>query len=111
MNVYEISKDLAKAIRESHEFALMKEQKAKLDGDETAKQMVQDFMRISQEIQILQMQKKDVPSDLTEQLGGLQRLVQMNYTAANYLSTLMRFQMMMKDVMENIQGAIQEVTE
>jgi len=111
MNVYDISRDLAKAIRESHEFALMKDQKVKLDAEPDAKQMVSDFMRISQEVNILQLQKKDVPSDLKEQLEGLQRLIQGNYTAANYLSTMIRFQMMMKDVMDNIQDVIKEVTD
>ncbi len=111
MNVYDCANDLAKALRESREFQVLKEEKGKLAGDQTSKDLVKDFLNISQEIEILKYQKKEVPADKTEKLNKLSGVLNLNPTAVGYLNAFMRFQMMMQDVSKSITDVVKEVSD
>ena len=111
MNVYDCANDLAKALRESREFIVLKEEKAKLAGDKTSEDLVNDFLKLSQEIEILKYQKQEVPADKTEQLNKLTGVLNLNPAAIAYLNAFMRFQMMMQDVSKSITDVVKEVTD
>ena len=49
MNVYDNANELAKAMRESHEFQKLKEVTAVLNKDENAKKMVNEFLSLNQD--------------------------------------------------------------
>ena len=49
MNVYDNANELAKAMRESHEFKKLKEATAVLNKDENAKNMVNEFLSLNQD--------------------------------------------------------------
>jgi cell fate (sporulation/competence/biofilm development) regulator YlbF (YheA/YmcA/DUF963 family) len=111
MNVYDCANELAKALRESHEFTLLKEEKAKLATDKTSQDLVNDFLKLSQEIEILKYQKKEVAAEKTEQLNKLTGVLNLNPSAVAYLNAFMRFQMMMQDVTKSITDVVKEVTD
>lgn len=111
MNVYDCANDLAKALRESHEFIVLKEEKAKLAGDKTSTDLVNDFLKLSQEIEILKYQKQSVPEEKTSQLNKLTGVLNLNPAAISYLNAFMRFQMMMQDVSKSITDVVKEVTD
>ncbi len=111
MNVYDCANDLAKALRESHEFIVLKEEKAKLAGDKTSTDLVNDFLKLSQEIEILKYQKQPVPEEKTAQLNKLTGVLNLNPAAISYLNAFMRFQMMMQDVSKSITDVVKEVTD
>ena len=49
MNVYDNANELARAMRESHEFKKLKEATAVLNKDENAKKMVNEFLSLNQD--------------------------------------------------------------
>lgn len=109
MNVYDCGNDLAKAIRESHEFKKLKEAKAALDSQ--GKEMADKFIRLNMEAQMMQAQGKEPEKSVTEEIQNVYKVLALNSAAMEYLNSFMRFNMMMNDIMKNIEGVIKEVTE
>ena len=52
MNVYDCANELAKAMRESQEHKKLKEAKAALEQDPKGKEMAEEFLKLSQEIEL-----------------------------------------------------------
>ena len=71
MNVYDCGNDLAKAIRESHEFKKLKEAKAALDPQ--GKEMADKFIRLNMEAQIAQSQGKEPEKSITDEIQNAAR--------------------------------------
>ena len=108
MNVYDCANELAKAMRESHEFKKMQEARLVLDKDADAKKMVNEFLQLSQEVEIAKYQKQDVPAEKTEKLQKLYGVLALNSGAMEYLNAFMRFNMMMQDISKAIEGPVKE---
>ena len=51
MNVYDNANDLAKAMRESHEYKKLKEAAVVLEKDPDAKKMVNEYLMVAQEVE------------------------------------------------------------
>ena len=102
MNVYDCVNDLARAIRESHELKALKEAKVVLEKDADAKKMVDDFLKLSQEVEIAKYQGKEVDMAKQDKLQQLYTLLNLNSDAQTYLNAFMRFQMMMADISKAI---------
>lgn len=109
MNVYDCANELARAIRESHELNKLKEAKTVLDKDADAKKMVDDFLKLSQEVEIAKYQGQDVDMAKQDKLQQLYTLLSLNSDAQNYLSAFMRFQMMMGDISKAISDPVKAV--
>lgn len=106
MNVYDCANELAKAIKESRELVKLQEAKAVLDKDSNAKKMVDDFLKMSQEIEIAKMQGKEPDVLKQNKLQELYTVLNLNDDAQSYLNAFMRFQMMMGDVNKTIMEPI-----
>ena len=61
MNVYDCANELAKAMRESQEYKKLKEAKAALEQDPKGKEMAEEFLKLSQEIELAKYQGQEVP--------------------------------------------------
>lgn len=106
MNVYDCANELGKAIRESRELTVLKEAKAVLDKDADAKKMVDDFLKLSQEVEIAKYQGQDVDMAKQDKLQQLYTLLSLNNDAQSYLNAFMRFQMMMGDITKTISDPV-----
>lgn len=106
MNVYDCANELARAIKESRELVKLQEAKAVLDKDSNAKKMVDDFLKMSQEIEIAKMQGKEPDVLKQNKLQELYTVLNLNDDAQSYLNAFMRFQMMMGDVNKTIMEPI-----
>ena len=109
MNVYDCGNDLAKAIRESHEFKKLKEAKAALDPQ--GKELTEKFLRLNMEAQMAQAQGKEPEKSVTDEIQNIYKVIALNSNAMDYLNSFMRFNMMMNDIMKNIEAVVKEVTE
>lgn len=109
MNVYDCANELAKAIRESRELEKLKEAKAVLDKDADAKKMVDDFLALSQEIEIARYQGKEPDMVKQDKLQQLYTVLGLNSDAMNYMNAFMRFQMMMGDITKTISEPVKAV--
>ncbi|WP_337465338.1 YlbF family regulator, partial [Acidaminococcus timonensis] len=56
MNVYDEMNKLCQGIKETHEYKMLAEAKPKLAADKSADDMVKDFLKQKQEIEIAQYQ-------------------------------------------------------
>ena len=108
MNVYDNANELARAMRESHEFKKFKEATAALAKDEGAKKMVDEFLALNQEAEIAKYQGKEPAKETTEKISKLYSILSLNSDAMQYLNSFMRFQMMLADVTNSIQDVVKE---
>lgn len=108
MNVYDNANELAKAMRESHEFKKLKEAAAALAKDENAKKMVDEFLALNQQAEMEKYQRKEPAKETTEKIQKLYGVLSLNSDAMQYLNSFMRFQMMLADVTNSIQDVVKE---
>lgn len=108
MNVYDNANELAKAMRESHEFKKLKEATEVLNKDENSKKMVNEFLQLNQEAEIAKYQGKEPEKETTEKIQKLYSVLSLNNDAMQYLNSFMRFQMMLSDVTNSIQDVVKE---
>ena len=107
MNVYDCANELARAMRESHEFKKLKEANEILDRDPETKKLVNEFLQLSQEIDKYQGQEPE--KEKTEKLQKLYGVLGLNRDAMEYMNNFMRFQMMMADISKSIQDVVKDV--
>ena len=109
MNVYDCANDLAKAMRESHEYKKLQEATATLNKDANAKNMVNEFLKLNQDAEIAKLQGKEPDKAITDKIQDLYRVLSLNPDAMQYLNSFMRFQRMLSDVTKSIQDVVTEV--
>ena len=106
MNVYDCANELAKALKESHEFKKLQEARVVLKKDAQAEELANDFIKLSSEIELAKYQKQEF--DKEKKLQKLSSLLSLNPTAMEYLHAFMRFQMMMADITKTINDVVKE---
>lgn len=109
MNVYDCANDLAKAMKESHEFKKLKEAKAVLEKDPETKKLVDEFLQLNQEVEFAKYQGQEPDKEKTEKIQKLYGLLALKSEAMEYLNSFMRFQMMMADITKSINDVVKEV--
>ena len=75
MNVYDCANDLAKALKESHEFKKLQEARLVLKKDAQAEELANDFIKLSSEIELAKYQKQEVDKEKEEKLQKLSSLL------------------------------------
>jgi cell fate (sporulation/competence/biofilm development) regulator YlbF (YheA/YmcA/DUF963 family) len=105
MNVYDCANELAKALKESHEFKKLQEARVVLKKDAQAEELANDFIKLSSEIELAKYQKQEVDKEKVQKLSSL---LSLNPTAMEYLHAFMRFQMMMADITKTINDVVKE---
>ena len=108
MNVYDNANELAKAMRESHEFKKLKEATAALGKDENTKKMVDEFLQLNQEADIAKYQGKEPAKETTEKIQKLYSVLSLNNDFNEFLNSLMHFNLMCSDIQKSIQNVIKE---
>ncbi len=109
MNVYDGANQLAKQLKESHEFKKLFEAKEVLKTDADAKKMVDDFMQKQAQLQFEVMSGKEVDKDKQEQLQKLYEVISLNSKGRDYIQAYMRFNMMMEDIYKILSDTIKPV--
>ena len=111
MTVYDCANELAREMRATREFAVLKDAKEKLAAEPDTKALVNKFMQLGQEVEIARYQKKEVPAEKEAQFNDMMRTLSLNPLAVNYLNALQRFQLMFQDVSKTIADVVKEVAE
>ena len=111
MNVYDQMAQLCTALRESHEYKVVKEAKAKLKTDKTAEDMVKDFLTQKQEVELMQYQGKKPEQAQLDKIQKLYEVLQLNPVAAEYIQGYILFQMMIGDLSKTLGDTIKEAVE
>ena len=111
MTVYDCANELAREMRATREFAVLKEAKEKLSSEPDTKALIARFMQLGQEVEIARYQKKEIPAEKESQFNDMMRTLSLNPLAMNYLNAFQRFQLMFQDVSKTITDVVKEVTE
>ena len=111
MTVYDCANELAREMRATREFAVLKEAKEKLSAEPDTKALIARFMQLGQEVEIARYQKKEVPAEKEAQFNDMMRTLSLNPLAVNYLNAFQRFQLMFQDVSKTITDVVKEVAE
>ncbi len=98
MYVYDQAHALAKAIKESAEYKLVKTLKDKIETDPQLKKMFNDYRTKQFEIQKLQIMGQQVPEDKTKGLQQLHEIVTANTTIRQFLEAEHCFGIMLGDI-------------
>lgn len=98
MNVYDEAHNLERAVRESEEFKQFEEMKAKVEGNDTVKTMIDDFQKKQIEMQKRQMLGEEITSEMMESVQELHGIITQDPLALEYLQCNLRFSMMMQDI-------------
>ena len=111
MTVYDCANELAREMRATREFAVLKEAKERLSAEPDTKALIARFMQLGQEVEIARYQKKEVPAEKEAQFNDMMRTLSLNPLAVNYLNAFQRFQLMFQDVSKTITDVVKEVAE
>lgn len=106
MNVYDEMNKLCQGIKETHEYKMLAEAKPKLAADKSADDMVKDFLKQKQEIEIAQYQGQKPDDAKVKKMQDLYNVLQLNPVASNYLQAYIRFQMMITDLSKTLGDTI-----
>lgn len=108
MNVYDNANELARAMRESHEYKKLKEATIVLSKDANAKEMVDEFFKLNQDAELARYQGKQPEKEVTDKIQKLYGILTLNSDAMEYINSFMRFQMMLADITKTIQDVVKE---
>lgn len=106
MNVYEEAHNLARAIKESHEFLEFERVRKEVEKNPELSAKLADLEQKQMELQAKQMTGEST-GDMASQLQSMFQFIAAEPLASEYLQTSARFGIMMKDVYEILADAMQ----
>lgn len=113
MQVYDTANKLAEEIKESECYKNFKDAKEKLFSDENKKKMIEDFEKLKQEVQIMEVKRQqNEPIDENDKkvkLAKLYNVLVENKDIKQYFDYEIMFNKMIYDINKIIGDAIKEV--
>jgi len=109
MNPYDKAHDLARALRESHEFGTLLDQKRKVDAEPSAKKMLDEYRRRQWELETRRIMGESISEDDLEQMRKMTEAVQMHAVLRGYLESEYRFGVIYSDIHKILGDAVKEV--
>jgi cell fate (sporulation/competence/biofilm development) regulator YlbF (YheA/YmcA/DUF963 family) len=106
MNVYDQAHDLARAIKESGEFAEFDRMRKAIETDKDCSEMLAEFQKLQVELQTAQMTGKQPEADVMNRLQSLSTMLATKPLAAQFLQAEAAFSVMMNDVFKIIGEAV-----
>lgn len=96
--VYDLTHQLARAIKDSQEYRDFIEKKESLAENQKNKEMVEDFQEKILKFQMDYMSGQEVDQEEVEKLGKLEEVLNMNPAIKDYFQAELRFSQMMQDI-------------
>ena len=106
MNVYDEAHNLARAIKESGEFAEFDKLRKEVENDKEVTEMLGEFQQLQLELQALQMQGKQPEQATISRMQSLGAMIATKPLAARYMQAQGAFSVMMNDVFQIIGDAV-----
>lgn len=98
MYVYDQAHVLAKSIRDTDEYKLVKQKKEKIEKDAQLKKMFTDYRTKQFEIQKAQLIGQPAPDEMTQAFRALHEVIIANPVLKDFLEAEHRFSAMMADI-------------
>ena len=113
MNVYDTANNLAEEIRKSEIYKKLKESKDKLYADPEKKKLIEEFEKLKQEVQIMEVRRQNNQEideqDKKEKLAKLYNVLIENKDIKDYFDYEISFDKMMYDINKIIGDTIKDV--
>ena len=113
MNVYDTANNLAEEIRKSEIQKKLKESKDKLYADPEKKKLIEEFEKLKQEVQIMEVRRQNNQEideqDKKEKLAKLYNVLIENKDIKDYFDYEISFNKMMYDINKIIGDTIKDV--
>lgn len=106
MNVYDQAHDLARAIKESGEFAEFDRMRREIENDKESSEMLAEFQKLQIELQTAQMTGNQPAPETMSRLQSLSAMLATKPLAAQFLQAEAAFSIMMNDVFKIIGEAV-----
>lgn len=98
MNVHDEAHNLARAIKESHEYKEYVRMKEAASQNEELAAMLNDFQSKQFEIQAKQMLGEELNQELIAQVQSLSQIIMKDPLAFEYIQAMQRFSLLVNDV-------------
>lgn len=100
MNPYDKARELKEALEKHHISKIFKDARAKLETDESAKKMVDDFREKQMELQHQEALGKKIDESQQKKMQELYAIILMNKVAAEYMNAEFNYARLMQDITE-----------
>lgn len=97
-NVYDLTHELARALKDSDQYKTYMEMKKKVSENEELSAMLNDFQEKNMTMQTQQMLTGTPPQDLVAQVQSLYQIVMKDPLAAQYIQSEMAFTQVVSDI-------------
>ncbi|NPV92399.1 MAG: YlbF family regulator [Firmicutes bacterium] len=108
MLVYDLARQLAKEIGESEEYRLLLKAKERINQNEAARVMLEDFQKQQLELQQTIIKGEAVPEDKARQLEELNKILAANPSITEYRVAELRLVRLMGDVEKILWDSVQD---
>ena len=108
MYVYDEANNLAKAIKNSTEYAEYKKAKEQLDSDPEMKKKVEDFEKIRYDVQVMSF-KGEQDEEKQKKLQEMYQILTNDPKIKEYFDVEVRFNIMLADVNKIISESVREL--
>jgi len=107
MSIMQKAEDLGKALVESSEFTEMKDAESKIQENEDAKALLDEFEAEQKKLQMMQQNGQQITPDQQKNLQAVQAKMQSNEVISNYLEAQQKFNKVMNSVNQVISSQLQ----
>ena len=108
MTLMEKAETLGKALAESSEYGELKEAEAKMQGDEDAQSLLNEFQSQQKRAQMAQANGQQVTEDQQKDLQAIQAKMQENEKIKEYMEAQQKFNKVMQSVNQVITDQLQD---
>lgn len=105
-NVYDQTHALAKAIKESEEYKTYLSKKDIVYSNEKNKEMVENFRQKIFDLQMQEVSGEEINQEEIEKIGKLEEVLMLNPAIKDFFTAEMRFSILIQDVNNIIEEAI-----
>lgn len=98
MNIYDLTHQLAKELKQCPEYVGYTELKNKVSENQELSSMINDFQEKNMQMQTQQMLTGQAPADMTEQIQSLYQILMADPLAAQYLQAEFAFTKVVADI-------------
>ena len=110
MEIYDTTNRLAEEIRNSVQYKNLKESKEKLFADSEKKELIEEFEKLKQEVQLMEIRRQN-NQEIDEEDKKVNNVLVENKDIKQYFDYEIEFSKMMADINKIIGDAIKEVME
>lgn len=109
MNPYDKAHELARAIREHEAYQRLLQAKARIDEDEQAKNIVDDFRKRQWTFEAKRLAGQEISDEEQQQMMKLQEALSLVPSARDYLQAEYQFSVLFGDIQKIIAESVQDV--